>query len=198
MLVITNMKDLTTRQQEIVRASIKLISQGGIQQFTTKKLAASLGISEPALYRHFKNKMDILITILTMIREGNSSFLIEASKGNPSLKTIEKMFAVLTEQLAADPDLTAIIFSEEIFQNKKELAEIVNSMMTERFELISKILRQEQQAGNIRNDIDSEQLATMIIGSFRLAITRWKLSGFSFDLKEENEKIREAVEVLLR
>ncbi|MCB0409114.1 MAG: helix-turn-helix transcriptional regulator, partial [Flavobacteriales bacterium] len=43
------------RQIEIIVAATKLISEKGIQNLTTKNLAAEMSFSEPALYRHFKN-----------------------------------------------------------------------------------------------------------------------------------------------
>ena len=60
---------LTVRQQEIVEKSIRLISEKGIQGFTIKNLAKSVGISEPAIYRHFESKIEILITILNQFVE---------------------------------------------------------------------------------------------------------------------------------
>ena len=45
--------ELSKRQKEIIGAAISLIAQNGIEGLTTKALAAAVGISEPALYRHF-------------------------------------------------------------------------------------------------------------------------------------------------
>ncbi len=56
---------LTIRQEEIINASIEIISEKGIQNLTIKNLSKAIGISEPAIYRHFDCKMDILLTILS-------------------------------------------------------------------------------------------------------------------------------------
>ncbi|MBQ9771473.1 MAG: helix-turn-helix transcriptional regulator, partial [Lentisphaeria bacterium] len=40
------------------------VSINGIQALTTKSLAEYIGISEPALYRHFKNKSEIIRAML--------------------------------------------------------------------------------------------------------------------------------------
>ncbi|NOX19159.1 MAG: TetR/AcrR family transcriptional regulator, partial [Chlorobi bacterium] len=55
---------MTQRQNEIINASISLIAEKGIQGLTIKNLAHAINVSEPALYRHFKNKTAILIAIL--------------------------------------------------------------------------------------------------------------------------------------
>ncbi|MCK5675079.1 MAG: helix-turn-helix transcriptional regulator, partial [Spirochaetales bacterium] len=50
------MKDLTKRQRQIIDISINIISERGIQDLTMKNLSSQLGISEPAIYRHFESK----------------------------------------------------------------------------------------------------------------------------------------------
>ena len=59
------MKKFTERQQQIVEIAIKLIADKGIQNLTTKNLAKEIGISEPAIYRHFSSKLEILKAVIT-------------------------------------------------------------------------------------------------------------------------------------
>ena len=51
------MQEFTDRQIEIMEAATNRISKYGIQNLTIKTLAEDIGLSEPALYRHFKSKM---------------------------------------------------------------------------------------------------------------------------------------------
>ena len=62
--------EYTARQIEIINAATELMNQGGIQQLTTKSLAEKIGFSEPAIYRHFKNKTDILSSVLNYFGMG--------------------------------------------------------------------------------------------------------------------------------
>ena len=41
----------------------------GIKGLTTKNLAAEIGFSESAIYRHFKNKEDIIVVLLEYLKE---------------------------------------------------------------------------------------------------------------------------------
>ena len=56
------------RQQQIIKVSVDLIAERGIQGFTIKNLSKELKISEPAIYRHFESKTAILITILDQFK----------------------------------------------------------------------------------------------------------------------------------
>src|SRR5690606_10615788 len=58
------MQDFTDRQIEIMDAATNRISKFGIQNLTNKTFAADNGLSEPALYRHFKSKNQILWSLL--------------------------------------------------------------------------------------------------------------------------------------
>ena len=198
MLVITNAKgkdlsNLTKRQNEIIQTSIKLISDKGIQNFTTKSLATLLGVSEPAIYRHFTSKREILLSILLQIKESSNKL----PGGESSLDQIEKMFIHQSSQFIANPALTAIIFSEEIFQNDKEMSNLVISMMNKRHQIIFSIITNEQKAGNVRNDISAEQLTIIIMGTLRLIISRWKLNSYNFDLKSEIKESWSAISTIL-
>ena len=48
------------RQKEIIEEAISLIEPTGIAGLTTQALSAADEISEPALYRHFSNKAEII------------------------------------------------------------------------------------------------------------------------------------------
>lgn len=58
------MQEFTHRQIEIMEAATNRISKFGIQNLTIKTLAEDIGLSEPALYRHFKSKNEILWSLL--------------------------------------------------------------------------------------------------------------------------------------
>ncbi len=48
------------RRDQIVDATIAIITERGLQEWKTEELAARVGLSEPALFRHFPNKRAIL------------------------------------------------------------------------------------------------------------------------------------------
>ena len=45
--------------------------------------------------------------------------------------------------------------------------------------------------------IDAEQLALMIMGAFRLVVTKWHMSNNNFDLQKATEKLLNALEKLI-
>ena len=49
-----------TRQAQIKEAVLDIISTEGLAKLSTKNLAAKVGVSEGAIYRHFKSDLFLL------------------------------------------------------------------------------------------------------------------------------------------
>ncbi|MEW5822146.1 MAG: TetR/AcrR family transcriptional regulator [Cyanobacteriota bacterium] len=192
------MSKLSTRQQEIINVSIKLIAEKGIQNLTTKKLSERIGISEPALYRHFKSKQDILLSVLDDFEE---RFDIITSKINDkdlsNIEKLKKFYLLRCEEFAKTPEVAKVIFSEEIFQNEKILSEKVASIMKKHQKTISEIIDKAQNNNEIRSDIPIEHITLIIMGSLRLLVTRWRISGFSFDIVKESKNVWKSINTLI-
>jgi AcrR family transcriptional regulator len=192
------MSTFTDRQKEIIDVSIKIIAEKGIQQLTIKNISKRVGISEPAIYRYFNGKMDILLAILSRFKKNSqiiSSRII--SDKTSSIKQINSIFDNHFKQFVANPALAAVIFSEEIFQNDKRLAEQVNLIMQLNQNVILKIIERGQQNNEIRSDIDKNQISITIMGALRLIVSKWRLSNFSFDLETEGAELWEALKKLI-
>lgn len=48
------------RREEILDAALRLFSQSGVMAVSTRDIAGAVGISQPALYAHFRNRDDLL------------------------------------------------------------------------------------------------------------------------------------------
>jgi len=188
----------TDRQREIVDTAVNIIAQKGIQQLTIKNISKSMGISEPAIYRHFRSKLDILLAILANFQDSTKTSLrrVQSIDKTP-VKKIETIFTTHIIRFSANPALAATIFSEEIFQNDVKLATKVAAIMELSQVEIEKLIKKGQQINEIRDDVSERHLATMIIGSLRLLVTRWRLSRFSFDLEMEGTNLWQAIEKLV-
>ncbi|BFN38247.1 TetR/AcrR family transcriptional regulator [Fidelibacter multiformis] len=189
----------TDRQKEIIHVSLELLSEYGIQGLTMKNLSKRIGISEPAIYRHFDNKVEILSALLDFFRQNNEGFFEkEVDKSFPAPDKIENIlmnhFRVFTE----NPSLVTVIFAEELFRNEAALSDKVISIMEYNSSVIKTILDDGQAAGTIRKDIPAEHLILMILGALRLFVKKWQLTGAPFSLKDEGLKLTASLKCLLK
>jgi len=190
---------LSERQQEIIQATIKLISEKGIQGFTTKNLSAEIGISEPAIYRHFLGKTEILHTMLEQFQVSLSENLMQIVQSE--FKAIEKINAILNQLLTRfteNPSYVSVIFSDEIYSNEKTLADKISEIMETMNNIFEYIISQGQENKEIRDDVQSQHIVLMIKGSIRLLVKKWKKSDCAFDLKKEASKLMSSIEELIK
>jgi len=192
------MTQFTERQKNIIEASIKLISEKGIQQLTIKNISKKLGISEPAIYRHFESKLDILLAILANFKN-NAQEIVQQNRSieSSAFDQIEMRFAAHLKQFVLSPAIAAVVFSEEIFQNDKKLAKEVAAIMQLNQEAVSMLVEKGQRKNEIRTDIPGEQISLIIMGSLRLLVTKWRLSDYSFNLEQEGAALWQSIKKLI-
>jgi AcrR family transcriptional regulator len=178
---------------------LQLIAEQGIEKLTYRNLAKKLGITEPAFYRHFSSKTEIMFGILVYfdgIRRELFTRIRTSSTG--SLSAIESIFLKHFELFEKKPALAMILFPEAIRQNREELGGKVLEMMKTGQENIIAIIAEGMERGEIRDDIDKQQLALMISGTLRLLVTRWQLEKYSGDLQEQGRRFWQDLSRLIR
>lgn len=188
----------TKRQIEILNAATKLINEGGIQHLTTKALADEMKFSEPALYRHFKNKTEILYSLLEYFGQTLKSRIDDLMDGEETgRQKLERIIEFQFAHFSQHPAIVMVIFAETSFQYEEKLSDAVRDIMTNKRNRLIQIMKDGQKDGSIRKDVDSGQLASVFMGSMRFTILRWRLDGYSHDLIKEGKALWKTFEALL-
>ncbi|MAX06279.1 MAG: hypothetical protein CMD19_07645 [Flavobacteriales bacterium] len=191
--------NLTTRQIEIIDASKDLIGEKGLQTLTIRNLANKMSFSEPALYRHFRDKTEIIKALLLfhkrIIQDGVLKIL---DSEKTALAKFEEILKFKFAHIEKNPALVMVIFSETSFQYNSTLSKVVKKILEQRTKKIISLIKNGQREGSIRKDIDAVQLATIVLGGVRTTILSWKLSGFKTNLKLDGKKLRETLKILLK
>lgn len=186
-----NNDQFTERQIEIMEAATLRIDQYGIQELTIKNLAADLGLSEAALYRHFKSKNDILLGLLSyFILEMKERIAAIISKaGKTPTQQLKEVFSSQLNTFLKKPAIVSVIFSEGIFQFNKELSGKVSTMMELMQAHICEIIKKGQDEGTYRELITPTTISTIILGSMRMTVLKWKLSGHKSNLIKDGNTV---------
>ncbi len=190
--------DFTKRQIEIMQAATKLIGDKGIQNLTTKNLAAEMNFTEPALYRHFKSKTEILASVLffykDQLQKGIKQIIEDDTSG---IKKLELIMKFQFNHFYHNPEIVMVIFAETSFQYDKSLSEVVKSIMTQKKEMVEKMISLGHKDGTIRKDIDSTYLSSFFMGAMRFTILRWRLNNYDFDIIKEGNSLWDATNKLM-
>lgn len=185
------------RQILIVDEAIKIIHELGYQAFSIRELSKRVGISEPAIYRHFLNKEDIVLGILSRFNEFDKSLFQEVKRHDDPIEKIKSFIKYHFDFLEKNPGMTSIVFSEDIFNQSEILREKMLKIIEKRKKLIIEIL-DEVKAKNPVIEFETDELATIILGFIRLVILEWRMGGFSFSLSIRGNKTVNTIEKLLK
>lgn len=191
--------EIKVRQLEIIEAAGEILTESGLAGLTTKNLAAKMDFAESALYRHFKSKEEVVVTMLQYLADDMDKRLTECVVKTDTVE--DKLKAVFTNQFTffeKHPHFLVAVFSEGLLAESKEInAAIMQLMATKRKHLLP-IVKQGQQDGIFTTAIPTEDLLHIMMGSFRLHMLQWRLTNFSFDVKQKGNKLVTSILTLIK
>lgn len=188
----------TPRQKEIVDAALNIISEKGIQRLTIKNISKEIGVTEPAIYRHYNSKIDILVAIMDVFKQNTEVLFQEIFR--EELSAMDKINALFTrhfESFANTPSLVTVIFSEEMFRAESALAQKVSEIISNNYKIVVSIIEEGQKNNEIRDDVKADHIAIMIMGSLRLFIKKWQFAGYAYDIQKEGTKLIQSIRILI-
>ncbi len=191
--------ELTERQTEIIEKAVELIATRDVQNLTIKNLAKAIGFTEPAVYRHFESKKDILATIIRCFDERMREIHEEIE--HRSLAGIDKLdafFAMRFHYFTTHPTWAKVLMNESNFSMEEELAGMMLAMMKQHRVFIRGALQEASESKQLRNDIAFDHIFMITVGALRLLVTRWILEGNRFDLVEEGHSLIQSLRTLLK
>ncbi len=185
------------RQQQIIETAIKLIAEKGIQNLTIKNISKEIGITEPALYRHFDNKLEILKGIIQYFSIIMKPAFESTQKENQPIQQIENFFFSHLRILNNNYNFAKVIFSESNFQNDETLINSINIMMNKSQQKIKSVILQGQAINEIHSEQNALNISRIIIGSLRFLVIQWTMSGMVFDLEGEGLQLWNDIKKLI-
>ena len=188
----------TERQTQIMESALELIAEKGIQGLTIKNLSKKIGVTEPAIYRHYENKTAILIAILNNFKEMSSAMagMIPTMEGT-AFDKIGFMFSKVVELFMESPSYISVIFSEEVFKNDDVLKNKIIEVLKQNELTVEKIIRTGQENGDVRTDANSSYLALIVMGSLRFLIKQWDIMGSNKNLLNEKNELLNSLKLLI-
>ncbi|MCK9364168.1 MAG: TetR/AcrR family transcriptional regulator [Syntrophales bacterium] len=183
--------DTEVRRAQITQAALDIIAGDGVKGLTTSAIAGRVGISGANLYRHFQNKNEILNSVVAKIGADllqNLRAVRGAAPEDPLLK-LTRLVRRHLEYTQNNKGIPRLVFSEEMHITnvplKEKLLRVINSYTQE----ISSLIREGQDAGIIKQNMEPQALALTIVGLIQVTALKWSLNGFSFSPVDQGMKL---------
>ncbi len=120
----------TENQKKIMDYGFKIIAKTGISKITLKKIAESMGITEPAIYRHFKNKHDFIRHLYICVYSKLFKAICEIKlKNNLHSSKVEEYKDYILDFNKKNNDIIIILLSNSITSKNAELLEIMKEIL---------------------------------------------------------------------
>lgn len=186
--------EIRDRQLEIITAAGEILDEFGVTGLTTKRLAERMGFAEAALYRHFRNKEDIIVTLLNYLAANMEQRLQSAITGIEAAD--EQLVEIFNNQFdffQQHPQFLVAIFSDGLLEASKNINGAIQQIMMVKKKWLLQIITEGQRQKVFRKDIPAEDLAHVIMGSFRLQMLQWRMGGHTFDLRLKGKKLMKSI-----
>jgi AcrR family transcriptional regulator len=186
------------RQDQIIDAARKLVVKYGSEHVTVGRIAKEVGISEGAIYRHFKSKSDVLSGLADRIADDLLGDISNHIYANAS--SLEYLESVLNNHLSGIQQRKGISFqviAEIISFGDRKLNKKVSGIISNYIASLKHLLSEAIKAGEIKEDTDTEAAALILFGMIQGLVNIWALSNYDFNLEEKYSKLwkvfREAI-----
>lgn len=182
-------KTPTDRKQEIVEVALDMTDQLGVGALSTTVIAARIGITQPAIFRHFPKKSDLWEGIGQYLVTQMQERWTQAIGGNAPAR--DRAAALAHAQLTfitQRPAVLDIVFSRQLHIENATLRRMFQrtfQRLTGHFETLFQQMRPDDTAEAQR---DAAQIALSILPTTAL---RWSMADKDFDLVAEGMRLFE-------
>lgn len=193
------MEKRTERQLEIIEAAGRILTEEGVHGLTTKKLAQRVGFSESAIYRHFKSKEEIIISLLTYLSESMDERFSQLGLNDKNpVESFEALFMNQFQFFTKRPHFVVAVFSDGLMEASDRINQTIVRIMQVKMKHLMPIILDGQQKNLFTNAITAEELLNIIMGTFRLQMYKWRQAHFEFDIERQGKNMIESVLTLIK
>ncbi len=181
--------DTEVRKEQIVEAALGLIAAQGVRRLSMAALARRVGLVPSALYRHFGSKQEILHAAVQLIgqRAGENIKAVRSMTPN-CLERLGRLLGEIIKMIRELQAMPRIVFSEGMSSDQPERKRQVYELLKGVLKGIEEIIREGQERGEVRSDLDAKSLAVMFWGMIPASVILWHVSDGQFDVTRQAEK----------
>jgi AcrR family transcriptional regulator len=177
------------RKKQIAQAALSLVSSQGLRGLSIAGIAGRVGLVPSAIYRHFKNKDQVIDAILDLIRErllGNVRVVTEET--TDVLERLRRLLMLHIQLIRENQGILRVVFSEEVMNGPPERKAGVQATVETYLRAVAEIVHQGQEEGMIRADLEAGSVSVAFLGMIQPAAILWHLSEGMFDLPSHAER----------
>jgi len=183
-------KPAEDRKAEIVQTALALAFEAGPERVTTGMIAGHLGLTQPAIYKHFPRKDDIWQSAASIL---GTQIVENVLRARDPIKTpIDRLRMLVLGHLQLvimTPALPEFVVARDLNGMQNAVRNEVRSSMTEFFNELSAIIEEAQNDGSLRADSDAMDLTALVFGVIQSLVLRMLVTRDPSILQKDGERL---------
>ena len=187
------------RKAQIVAEVLRLADEIGPDRLSTTEVARAIGLSQPAIFRHFPTKGALWLAVAEDIADRLQSYWAAAEAGGAgSHARLKALIGAQLTAIAETPALPSILFSRELQVDNPALRDVFRKLLSAFQVRLVAVVRELQAAGHLRRDVGPEDVAILLTSLVQGVAIRWTLGARGFALVPEGLRLFDVQMDLLR
>lgn len=187
------------RKAQIVAEVLRLADKIGPDRLSTTDVARAVGLSQPAIFRHFPTKGALWLAVAEDIadRLQRDWDAAEAGASEPHAR-LKSLIAAQLTAISGTPALPSILFSRELQVDNQGLRDVFRKLLGAFQGRLVAAIRDLQAAGHLRRNVGPEDVAILLTSLLQGVAIRWTLGARGFALVPEGLRLFDVQMELLR
>lgn len=192
----SNRKASDARRREIAEAALRVVAARGLGGFTALAIAREVGVTDAALFRHFRSKEEIVDAAIDRVEE-----LLFDGAAPSSDDPVERLGAFFRRRVAVIREhagISRLLVSEELARAASASGvERVAAFRRRSMDFVRDCLAAAKRRGLLAPGLGAEEAAVVVLGSV-FALAHWPAAARRAPFATPAPRIWEALETFLR
>lgn len=161
-----NKKKLSTEERkiQIAEVALRIIANDGLKKMTANVIANELGISDSAIFKHFKNKEEILNSAIDRFEYLLNSCYPTQDEKDP-IEKLGKFLINRMEMVKKYPEIIKLVFNERLTEAEGEESRArVQKVVSDSIDFITDCLKQAKEKKKMNLLLQPKIIVWMIVG----------------------------------
>lgn len=177
------------KYQRILEAAVAVFAERGFHNSRVADVAARAGVADGTIYLYFKNKEEILMAAINSAFDGFMKHARTEIAGIASpVDKLRRLAYLHLEALSSNRNL-AIVFQMELRQSVRFLEAFSHQQMVAYFGLVRECIREGQQSGLLRPELNEKIAANCFFGALDEMVTSWVLADHEYPLAQAADSV---------
>ena len=182
--------DSEVRRHQIIQTARKIVATQGMVFLTMQELAKEVGVSEGAIYRHFKSKDEILLFLIQDIERTLLGAISESARPKDgALDQLKHLLQRHFSSLERRSGVSFMVISEALRFADPQVKQATRQMVEAYLEMINVILKSAVESGEIDEGVDTRAAAVMFFGMIEASVTLWSFNNRAHPLARHSASL---------